>query len=147
MTISISTKPAVKAALIALLQARPGLSGVLVTWAIPHGTLEAEWICVGNVIGEDASAAIGQQARDERYTVACTVSVLRSMLEPAQATAERAFVLAGEIQSALRPLASTPLGVGQLVWALVTKTDLEEFADGKNREARVTVNVSCFARI
>lgn len=142
-----STIPAVKAALVAAFQARPALSGVQVTWGVPHDAIAREWICVGDVEGRQDSAAIGQQRRDEEYTVLVVVNVVRPSLESAQATAERCFALVAEVEQALRPLTAPPLGVADLIWAFVTKTDLTETFDTDQRTARATVHVACRARI
>jgi hypothetical protein len=142
-----STIPAVKAAIVSAIQARPALAGVQVTWGIPHDAISREWICVGDVIGSQDSAAIGQQRRDESYTVQVIVNVVRPSLEPARDVSERCFVLVAEIEQALRPLSAPPLGVADLIWALVEKTDLTETFDTDQRTARATVHIACRARI
>lgn len=145
-----STIPAVKAAVVAGLQALTGVGGPLenveVTWSV-KGPPGRDWIMVGNVTGRQASAAIGQQSRDEVYTLEVLVSVVRPTRDDARQTAETAFAHAARIEGLVRPLSQPPLGVPGVIWVLVEKTDLEEFVDADQREARVIVHLGVKARI
>lgn len=147
-----SVIPAVKAALVTEITAAVP-AGVSVVWGDPRGGREPDTVIVGNVTGEQAAAALGRQRRRETFTVQVHVTVERPDLQTPQAVAERAYVIAGEIEDALR--ADERLGgLGTLVKAEVVKTDLTEgiAADPtgrptEKRMAEVTMHVRCESRI
>ncbi len=149
-----STIPAVKAALVELFTtAVAGVPAppVSVTWGVPRGQKERDWVLVGNVLGEQRAAALGRQRRAEAYTVEVQVTAIRSSMDTPQAVAERAYLIAGELEDALR--ADETLG-GLLISATVVKTDLREGApvnpDGQPTDkhlAEVLVHVRCESRI
>lgn len=149
MAIATSTIPAVKAALLA--RFRAALTDVpdeQITWGVPRGQLEREWVMIGD--GADVAqtdAAVGQQRRDEVYTIDVIVSVVLGGLDTARAATERAFQIVAAMEGALRPLAAPPLGVTNLIAAVVSGTPFRERWDGENREAEVTVRIRCHARI
>lgn len=140
-----------KAALVSL--ATDALPGVMVTWGVPRGTKDREWVLVGKVTGDQSSAAIGRARREEVYTVEIQVTVVRPDTISPQETAERAYTLVAAIETAIRT-DETLGGVSGLIWARVEKTDLNEGlvlnADGQTtgeRIAEVIVNVGCKSRI
>lgn len=135
-----------KRALIDRLQARPGLAGVQVTWAIPPGEPEPDWIYVGDARepAGQSSAALGQQRREEHYILHVVVSVVRPFADDAETVARRAEEITAEIEAALRADASLD---GVVRWALVVGLSLEEPADGKRREARVPMRIDVRQRI
>jgi hypothetical protein len=146
MAFSQSTIPAAKAALVALCEtANPT---VQVTWGIPRQDPAREWVMVGNGIEAiQDDAALGQQRRDERYVIQIIVSVVRAGIDTAQEVTERAFAIVALIEAALRPLSAPPLGVTNLITALVVGTPFVERFDGDQREAEVTLRIAFHARI
>lgn len=143
-----STIWTLKGNLLAQLRARPGLAGVQITWGIPAAKLEPDWICLRDVVdpaGQE-TAALGHMRREERYELRIVISVVRQFSEDQEVVAERARVLAAEIEDQLR---SDPTVNGAVRTALVVGLSLEEPVDSKTaeREARVTVRVACRQRI
>ena len=151
-----STVPALKAALLARLQARPGLAGVQVSWGRPHGALAPEWIMLGSTragdptgeeSGGQSTAVLGRHRREERYVLDVWVSCIAAGLSEQQDLTERAYELVAEIEDELRDDATVN---GTVRTAQVTDaSDLTEaIADnGQQREARVRVQVACAERI
>ncbi len=142
-----SAIPVVKAALVSKIQA--ALPGVQVTWSVPRGDKDREWVMVGNVTGDQIAAAHGRQRREENFRIEVFVSIVKSDVESAQAIAERAYeLLATGIEAPLR--ADELLGLttaGPLLWARVEKTDLSEGLAGGERWAEITVHIVCKTRI
>lgn len=151
-----STVPALKAALLARLQARTGLTGVQITWGRPHGSLEREWIMLGDTRSVDptgqekggqSTAALGRQRREERYVLDVWVSVLKPALEEQSTVTARAYALVAEIENELR--ADGSVG-GAVRWALITDaSDLSEALakNAQERESQVRVEIACAQRI
>ena len=115
-----STIPAVKRALLARLQADANLAGVTVSWQTPYPAVPSSGECVGlgNSISDDAfrgspygagqtAASIGRLAREERYGIEVFVHVRTSVHDGQQACTERAFVLAGYVETSIRTWALT----------------------------------------
>src|SRR4051812_36775871 len=98
-----STIPACKAAVLAILAARAGLTGVTLSWAGPtkDEDFREEMIFLG--ASEDASdwAELGTGRRTEDYTLELTVWVEQWGDDP-QAAEERAHALWDEVEDALR---------------------------------------------
>ena len=152
MTPLSSSIPAVKAALVARLSARPALAGK-VTWGIPRDTPRREWVVVSDVEGDQAPVTVGRGSlsrREERYRVLVVVSVIRSSVELPQTVTERLFELVAEVEDEVRqnPTLGLDPGTDGLYLAQITKTDLtESVGDGSERQSVATVHVSCMARI
>jgi hypothetical protein len=151
MPITTSTIPALKAALVdqltALTAAGEAMEASTVTWGVPKERPSRDWVLVGQVTTNQDDASIGQQKRDEEYSVEIVVSVIRNFADSQRTTTERAFALVAAIESLVRPLTQPPLGVANILWIKVNKTDLEEFFDSAEREARVTLMLGVKARI
>lgn len=146
MAIATSTIPATKAALLTKFSA--ALPSVLVTWGVPRGELDAEVVIIGNGANiMQLAAAVGQQKRDERYVIDVLVSVVKGGLDSAQVASERAFAIVAKLETVIRPQTSPPLGVAGLITAEVVGMTFAERWDGTNREAEVTVQIGCHARI
>lgn len=97
-----STAPEAKARIIALLQARPGLAGVQVTWGSPteDEDIRREMIYLGATEIDGEWRTLGGQWRHESYSIALTVHVAQYG-DNEQATEERAFALLDEVSGAL----------------------------------------------
>jgi hypothetical protein len=70
--VATSTIPALKRQLRAALAARAGLAGVQVSYGAPFPLPEPEWLWVADVSGQQVAAALGQQRREETYTLTCS---------------------------------------------------------------------------
>jgi hypothetical protein len=155
-----STIPTFKAALLSRLQADAGMTGVTVTYGVPVGlTNVREWVMLGNTRPDDptqgtfpggqSTAAIGQKRREERYVLEVLVSVLRPVRESQQDVTERAFVIAGVIETSLRSwsTASPAFSGAGVRWALVTSVSHDENVGKQEREAAVRLDIACAERI
>jgi len=139
-----STIYAMKGAFIDRLKARAGLAGVTVSWSVPTEAPGPDWILVDKAIGNQEAAALGQQRREEEYTLHTYVTVRRPFSDDPRTVADRAFALASQIEDELRD----DVTVNETVRvAQVSGVDLEEWADGGERGADVTVRVNVRARI
>lgn len=138
---TVSTVPVVKDALVTTLDARVGLDGVQVAREWPGDAIKAEAIWLGKVDGthQIATMRAGRKDRAEEYRLEVIVSVVKNGVEAAE---ERAFVLLGEIESAL---ADDPrIGLTSINWATVA--DFESVTtrgqSGAVAEIRVFVEVN-----
>lgn len=152
-----STVPALKAALLARLQARADLTGVQTTWGVPHASLEDEWIMLGDTTAGDptgeerggqSAKVLGRRSREERYVLDIWVSVIGSGLEEQSVVTERAYELVAEIEDELGD-DPTVGGVVRTAQVVDASELVEAIAkkNGQSREAQVRVRVACAERI
>lgn len=97
-----STVPAVKAALFTLLRDWPGLGGVQIEWARPSEdamALESVWF--GGARLAQKAEALGNQRRDETYTLDLVISIRRDGDEP-QLCEQRMWDIVAEVEQLLR---------------------------------------------
>lgn len=143
-----STIPALKAALVTRLTT--ALAGVTVTYGppTPGEWVEQEFVWVGAARGEQATAAMGQKRREETWIQDIVVSCVTANRNDQATLTARAFDIAGDVEDSLRAWSTTPPYFGDVVrHALVVGMDLDEYANEKEREARVTLRVACANRI
>lgn len=138
-----TTITAMRAALIALLQARAGLSGVQIGYGMPTGALQREHILLGLVEASQEYRAIGTTRKFEDYTVTVHIGVVREGTNQ-QAADERALALLAEVEGALR---TDPTVSNTVMTAEVSRYRLEPLASETTREARVTLDILTRARI
>lgn len=144
-TSSIPTlKNALHDALVAL-QATT-LAGVQITYGFPAGHIQDDLIWLGDATPSTQEPVfLGRNSRNEDYTLALLVRS-RRRTSTQQTVTERAFTIAGVIESLLR----TDPSVGNVVrTAIVTSMGLTELAsdDGLDRMAIVPVLVNVNNRI
>lgn len=132
-----------RAALVALLQARGGLSGVQIGYGMPPGALQREHILLGPVDATQEYRALGTTRKFEDYTVSVFISVTREGVQQQQAD-ERALVLLAEVEAALR---TDPTVSNTVLTAQVSRYRLEPLASESTREARITLEIETRARI
>lgn len=132
-----------RAALVALLQARAGLSGVQIGYGMPPGALQREHILLGPVDATQEYRALGTTRKFEDYTVSVFISVTREGVQQQQAD-ERALVLLAEVEAALR---TDPTVSNTVLTAQVSRYRLEPLASESTREARITLEIETRARI
>lgn len=147
---STSTIPAFKADLVARLQADGGLSGVNVVYGPPQPSVLAgdEWVGVGNVSTNQIAAALGQLRREEVYTVDVVVLVQGRDRNSHQTLTERAYTIAGVVETSVRTWTSIFADNGAIL-AEIVGLDLEEgeAVAAAGRASQVTVRVQVTARI
>lgn len=143
-----SSAPAFKAALLALLQARSGLSGVTVSYGAPvTGAGAREFVALGDIDGSQEYATLGATAanrrKDETFTMTVYCSCLREGQQQQECT-ERAFALAAEVEDAVRedPEVSGTVRVAEIA----SPFTLEEFASDAARQSVVTLGVEATRR-
>ena len=138
-TTAIEAKVALKAGLEAL----AGLTGVQISWSWPTKP-QAEMIVLGNIDDSDQEpGSLGNRTRDESYSIAVIVNVLKKA--SAQVVATRAVVLAGEVKRYLD--ANPSMGVTRIKWAGVTAQPIREAISGDGRMAEIPLRVSVEARL
>ena len=148
---STSSIPRFKAALLSRLQSLPALSGVQVSWGHPlPARIEGELILIGDFAADVDPVALGTGAREERYRLEITISVAGTSREPLRTYEERAFVLAGLVESSILAWRTevNPYG-GTVAWAIpgVSAGSEGVSASGDAREAKLLLAVTCVARI
>lgn len=132
-----------RAAFVALLQSRAGLSGVQIGYGMPPGALQREHILLGPVDATQEYRALGTTRKFEDYTVSVFISVTREGVQQQQAD-ERALVLLAEVEAALR---TDPTVSNTVLTAQVSRYRLEPLASESTREARITLEIETRARI
>lgn len=116
-----------------------GGNGALVTFGLPSAPrreLPRDWVCIGNThpenptdgepgfSGGQTSANMGQQGREERYTIEVVVSVLRGKMEDQLAVNTIAFGYSDAIENSIRAWnkqAGLNACDGVVRWCLVTE--------------------------
>lgn len=141
---SPSTIPAFKAKLLQLLQARPNLAGIQVTYGAPLPAPGREFISLGGTRGQQSTAALGRFAREEEYRLTVHVSVLREGQDQQSAT-ERVFTLAQELELCVR--ADPSIGNTVRTCLVDGPFELSEGATDTHRTALLTLSLLCTARI
>ena len=152
-----SRVPAAVDALLAILEAAPGLDGVLIVDGPPWNDLTGnERLYVGmHPDGGPAAAlvqdfnAAGARTRDEDFVINCYAEVWYGGVEmPARRA--RVFQLLGEVENALRATNEAPQAPtlnGTVLWAHLTAGDLAQDQTTDGARAGLTFAVSCRARL
>lgn len=117
-----SSIPTVKAAILALLNARDGLDGVGITWAHPGVDLiEHESIFFyDDPQHTEADRQLGNGKRRETYTLPLTVTVYGEGDPTGQETEERMWALVAEVETALRE--NNNLGIATATTQVISAT-------------------------
>ena len=132
-----------RAALLAALQARAGLSGVQLGYGMPPGSLQREHILFGLVDATQEYRALGTVRKFEDYTLTVFIGVSREGTDQ-QAADDRALALMAEVEEVLR---ADPTVSGTVLTAQVERYRLEPLASDTTREARITLEIQTRARI
>lgn len=127
------------------LQARAALASVQVSYGFPVAPAR-EMIVVGDATGRQVAGGLGQGTRQESFTLAVTIDVIREGTNQ-QACDEQAFTLADEVESEVRTNAR--LGITALIDSQIGEMRLEELVadDGARRGARLTIGIDVRTRI
>ncbi|OLZ72571.1 hypothetical protein AVW11_04040 [Streptomyces amritsarensis] len=151
-----SAVPAAVDALLAILQAAPGLTGVRIVDGPPTNNLTAsDCLFVGYQPGADSVVSIAQdfnaagaRTRDENFDVSGYIET-RAGGSDMGARRRRCFEIAGELENALRATPAAPQAPtlnGAVLWAHLTTGDLFQIqSDGVL--AGLAFTVRCRARI
>lgn len=142
------------------LQDWPGLAGVeVVTASIPIEKLKAkDYIVFIRVEGDQDWAAIGNQTKEDVYSVASSVLVIKKGAGEEKATEvrERAADILMEVENALRDIVQTPNALTEMASSIganqITKLNLARFtlhqgANDGGRWAEVDFDIDVTARI
>lgn len=149
-----SAIPAFRAALIAMLQARSGLSGVQVTDGPPEpSVLDGDvYIALLEAKGTQRIWAMNRssQPREERFTQTVVIGVRGETRADQVTLGNRAYVLLGEMEQGIRAdvkLTAYYTGAAKLVTTVIGSEDYQTFADDHSRESQITVGVDVHARL
>lgn len=141
------TIPAAKAQLLATLQARPGLTGVLVQWGLPSEVpAERERVYINDAINvQRVWGQIGRNSVAEAYTLQLIVEVFQEG-DDQQATEARMWEIVAEIElAAINDV--TLAGILRQWAAKPGALNPKCLPTGDGWLAFVTVNLDCKARI
>jgi hypothetical protein len=143
-----STVPTVKAALVALLDARAGLVGVQLAYSHPGAAIEPEAVYLGGVRGTNVYPVMraGRKPRDETYTVDVWFEAVRDGTSSQEAE-ERVWALYGELEDTV---ADDPtLGLSFVGWARISDWDDMLAFDLKRQgwSARIRAGLEINARL
>lgn len=143
-----STVAVVKAALVALLEARPGLAGVKVEYGHPGDSTEKELIYFGRAIGTQDINVMreGRKKRDEEYVLDAHIEVLVEGGTQQEAD-DRALELTAELETALADDPRATLGADVVNWIRVSRTELLPAFAEKGRASLMTVGLTVRARL
>lgn len=152
-----SAIPAAVDALVSILRAAAGLSGVSVVDGPPTGDqADADYVYVGWQPGSDTSvemsqdfAHIGARARDEHFDILCAVDAWTGDTDVATRRA-RAFELLAEVEDALRATDAAPQAPtlnGTVLWAHLTQASLMQQHTAQGVQVVIGFRITCRARI
>lgn len=144
---SASTVPAVKAAIISLLAARPGLATTQVTWAPPteKSDYSARSIFFGDTEQNEEWRSLGAHSREEDYMLDLVVRVYEDGDDP-QAVETSAWAVREEIATAFR--ADPGLGNRLLQYIEIASTRMSvNAAAPQGWVAEAVCRLHCLTRI
>lgn len=154
MTVPVSTVPAAKAALVALISAQPTVTDpngdieTIVSYDDPGPNTANDFVVVGNVSRQVATLALigsyQQGSLQEQYTVTVICEAFRG--DSAQTASERAWALASAVEQSVRNNPTLNSSVAQAVPGSTADEGTWD-ADGKGFTATVTVSVEVLAFI
>lgn len=130
----------------ALLEARPGLSGVGVFTAHPGDDLPPEAIVVDRVTTDQSWAALGRQRREEGFTVFVVLHIEKAGAGEAVATdaRERVYAIKAEVEDALR---ADPSVGGTVRVADYARDELRQGTGDSVRWAQLEAQIGAAVRI
>ncbi|MGW3024831.1 hypothetical protein [Streptomyces sp. NPDC001221] len=151
-----SRVPAAVDALLAILQAAPGLADATIVDGPPTVNLTAlKHVFVGWQPGADSAVSLtqdfnaaGARTRDEAFAISCYAEA-RAGDTDMQARRAEVFALVGEVETALRATNGAPTAPtldGAVLWAHLTAGDLTQ-VQAEGSLAGLAFTVTCQARI
>lgn len=152
-----SAIPAAVDALLAILAAEDGLSGVRVLDGPPVGDMsEQDYVAIGwqpdseeAVQMEQDFNAAGARTRDENFTILCWLDTWTGDAD-VRARRVRAFALLAVIEEAIRASGASPTAPtlnGTVLWAHLTGALLRQASTDQGVRAGIAFTVTCRARI
>lgn len=136
--------------LAALLSAREGLSEVtVVEEPVKRDELGKEYIIVAvEVELTQEPAALGAQARDERFTIRGVIEVFTpgATREDIRAGRQRCLAIKAEIEDEIRGPSGTTLD-GAVKWCQWSGARYNPMATDQDRVASMSFDIDCFARL
>lgn len=142
-----STIPAAKAALLALIDARPGLDGVHVAWGIPAELpQELERVFVGDAVEVSREwVSLGAYKLDEEYTLQVHVETFAAGNDQAT-TEQRLWTLIAEVEAAVRDSVPKLTLNGTVRVARPDAVDTQTLPTDDGWAASATLRIVCEAR-
>ncbi len=143
-----TSAPAVKLALLAAFQASTTFTaaGVDVTYGAPSGTaITQEMIYFGITRERETSAAMGQQRRDERYSVEVIVDVILDGDDP-QACEATCLAYVQEIENILRTRAAMATVAGFSGWCVFGRYEVTPYILEGQRLSEAVIEVEVVNR-
>lgn len=152
-----SAVPAAIDALLAILRADAGLSGVTVIDGPPVGDQsDQDYVAVGWQPDGDESAQIvqdfnaaGARTRDEDFGISCWIDTWTGDSD-VSARRTRAFALLAVVENAIRASGSSPMAPtlnGAVLWAHLTNAVLKQANTDQGVRAGIAFSITCRARI
>lgn len=142
----VTTQPALKAAIVTTLAARPGLAGVEVGYGEPDSSRrEAVLVGTGYERADTTPLVMRRNKVEEDYLL--PVHVWSALLETPAKTEARAEVLAEEVQGAVQATGTPAFGVAAVSWVRVAGTELDTNVTADGPSTRLTVLLAVKARI
>ncbi|GAA2929840.1 hypothetical protein [Streptomyces enissocaesilis] len=152
-----SRVPAAIDALLAILRAAPALAEVTIIDGPPVGDMaDADLVAVGWSPSAEAGAELAQdfasagaRTRDEDFTVTGWIESWSGDSDVAPRRT-RAFALLAVVEDAIRatgPNPDAPTLNGAVLWAHLTRAQLQQFSTDQGIRAGLAFTVSCRARI
>jgi hypothetical protein len=138
-----STVPAVRARLVALLEA--ALPDAQISYGHPGDTMDRETIFLGQARGSHSLATVrsGRRTRDEEYTIDVWVATTAVGPTPQEAS-ERAWTLAAELEDVCADDAT--LGLPGVLWARIDDWQDTPTFDDERRGWATTLRIGVAVR-
>ena len=152
-----SAVPGAIGALLAILRADAGLSGVQVLDGPPvRDMADQDYVAVGWQPDGDESAQIAQdfasagaRTRDEDFAVSCWIDTWTGDSDMSTRRA-RAFALLAVVENAIRASGGSPMAPtldGTVLWAHLTNAVLKQANTDQGVRAGIAFSITCRARI
>lgn len=144
-----TSTPAAKAALLALLRAAPGLSGIQVEWSHPGDKIAPESVFFGGTKLTQRHRSLGPAGdKSEDYTIELWV-VVHAPGNDGQSTEQRAWDLAEVVESTIRATPALGLGPPDVLTITAEFAGIEQdgFIELEGRTAQLRCEVAVSARI
>ncbi len=144
---SVTTQPAVKAALKTALEARPNLAHITVDYGEPGDSARREAILISTATDTASKTPLVLRKGRNEEDYQLRVHVWSAVLETPQKTEARAETLAEEIEAAVNAAGTPPFGLAEVSWVRVSGTELVTEVNSDGPITRLTVVLSVKSRL
>lgn len=142
-----STAPAVKAALLALLQAESTLAGVQCEYADPGDAIQQESLFYGRTLTTEKPDSMGKRSQREAYDIEVYIYAAMDGNDP-QTIEERCWTLVASLENVVRAnngnngaLTNAISNVSASGWVVFAGTEMTPFVSGGQRVAEALSKV------